>query len=98
MLDDAHGHELLAVVAAVHHERVHEALSDGALRLAEALLRVAARGVGNVHGVLGLDADVVLERDVVDLRWEREGESRQRDETRENRAGAPGNINRECDG
>ena len=87
VLDDAHSHELLAVVAAVHHERVHEALGDGALRLAETLLRVAARGVGNVHRVLGLHADVVLKRDVVDLRRKGEGGSRQRDETRENRAG-----------
>jgi len=35
--DDAHGHELLSVVAAVHHERVGEALDNGALCLAEAL-------------------------------------------------------------
>jgi hypothetical protein len=43
--DDAHGHELLSVVAAVHHERVGEALNDGALRLPESLDGIAAGGM-----------------------------------------------------
>merc|ERR1712083_998427 len=30
VLDDADGHELLTVVAAVHHQRVHKALNNGA--------------------------------------------------------------------
>lgn len=55
MRDDAHGHELLAVVAAVHHERVGEALDDGALRLTEALDGVAAGAVGDVDGAADLD-------------------------------------------
>ena len=46
VLDDAHGHELLAIVAAMHHHGVGEALHDGALGLAEALGRIAARAVG----------------------------------------------------
>lgn len=33
VLDDPHGHELLAVVAAVHHQRVHQALDDRAVGL-----------------------------------------------------------------
>lgn len=62
VLHDAHRHELLTVVAAVHHKRVHEALHNGALRFPEALRRVAARSVRDVHGVLRLDADVILMR------------------------------------
>lgn len=45
MGDDAHSHELLSVVAAVHHERVGETLDDGALRLPESLDGIAAGGV-----------------------------------------------------
>lgn len=60
VLDDAHGHQLLAVVAAVHHHGVGEALHDGALRLAEALGCVAPRAVGQVLGVLLLHCDVIL--------------------------------------
>jgi len=39
--DDSDGHELLSVVAAVHHERVGETLNDWALGLSEALDSVA---------------------------------------------------------
>lgn len=50
VVDDADGHELLAVVAAVHHEGVGETLNDGALGLAEALDGVAPGGMGKVDG------------------------------------------------
>lgn len=60
MRNDADGHELLAVVAAVHHERVGEALNDGAVGLAEPLRRILARGVGDVDGVA--EGDVVAEQ------------------------------------
>merc|ERR1719313_2228581 len=73
VLHDAHRHELLAVVPAVHHEGAGEALHDGALRLAEALGLVAAGRVRHEHGVLGLDRNVVLQRDVLDLRRWRAG-------------------------
>lgn len=43
--NDADSHELLSVVAAVHHERVGETLNDGALGLPEALNGVTAGGV-----------------------------------------------------
>ena len=43
--DDPHSHELLAVVAAVHHERVREAFDDRALCFAEPLHSVPAGGV-----------------------------------------------------
>ncbi len=35
MSNDANGHELLAVVSSVHHQRVAEPFDDGALSLAE---------------------------------------------------------------
>ena len=40
--NDADSHELLAVVAAIHHERVGEALNDWALCLAESLDGITA--------------------------------------------------------
>merc|ERR1711874_12135 len=67
VLDDADRHQLLAVVAAVHHQRVHHPLHDRALSLAEALPGITASGVGNEGGVFGLHGDVVLQRDVVNL-------------------------------
>lgn len=48
MSDNSDGHQLFTVVAAVHHERVGEALDDGALGLAESLDGIAAGGVGDV--------------------------------------------------
>ena len=87
VLDDARGHQLLAVVAAVLHQRADEALSDRALRLAEAPLLVAAGGVRDEDG-LGLDGDVVLDGEVVDLLflvWVGEGAASAREEEREKR-------------
>ena len=57
--DDADGHDLLSVVAAVHHEGVGETLNDGALGLAESLLGVTTSRVGEVDGLT--DLDVVAE-------------------------------------
>lgn len=57
MVHDTHGHELLAVVAPVHHQRVGQALDDGTLGFAEAFHGVAAGGVGDVDG--GADLDVI---------------------------------------
>ena len=79
LLDDAHGHELLAIVAAVHHHGVGEALHDGTLRLAEALGRIAARAVGQVLGILLLDSNVILgqrKRGQRELTQEQEGHPR----------------------
>lgn len=59
MGDDADGHDLLSVVAAVHHEGVGETLNDGALGLAESLLGVTTSRVGEVDGLT--DLDVVAE-------------------------------------
>lgn len=55
--DNADSHELLAVVATVHHEGVGETLNDGAVGLAEALGGIATSRVGEVDG--GADLDVV---------------------------------------
>jgi hypothetical protein len=57
--DNADSHELLSVVAAVHHEGVGETLDDGALCLAETLLGEAAGGVRQVDGLTDLDVVAV---------------------------------------
>mmetsp|Transcript_23924 Transcript_23924/g.66408 ORF Transcript_23924/g.66408 Transcript_23924/m.66408 type:complete len:216 (+) Transcript_23924:160-807(+) len=67
VLHNAGGHHLLAIVAAVHHERACEPLDDGALGLAEPLLLVPAGSVWDKHSTLGLDSDVVLKRDILHL-------------------------------
>ena len=61
VLDDAHRHQLLAVVAAVHHQGVGQSLHDRALRLAEPLGGVAAGAVRHVARVALLHRDVVLD-------------------------------------
>lgn len=63
VLEDPDGHELLAVVPAVHHQRVGHSLNDGALGLAEPLGGITARAVGQKLGVLLLDGQVVLNKD-----------------------------------
>ena len=55
MGDDPDSHELLAVVAAVHHERIGEALDDGALCLAESFGGIPTGGVREVDGLADLD-------------------------------------------
>lgn len=57
MGDDADSHQLLSVVAAVHHERVGQSLDDGAVGLAESLRGISTGGMGDVDG--GSDLDVV---------------------------------------
>ena len=53
--DNADGHQLLAVVAAVHHERVGEALDDRALSLSESLCSIAACRVGDIDWLADLN-------------------------------------------
>lgn len=60
VVNDADSHELLAVVAAVHHQGVGETLNDRAVGLAESLDGISAGGVGDVDGV--------AQRDVVAVR------------------------------
>lgn len=63
--DDADGHELLAVVAAVHHERVDQTLNNGHLSLLEGLVGVSASSVRGVDGIS--ERDVVGQGDVLDF-------------------------------
>merc|ERR1740123_1510992 len=66
VLHNPHGHQLLAIVPAVHHERVAKPLDNGALSLAEPLGCVSSSRVGHVAGVLLLHCNVILERHVRD--------------------------------
>lgn len=65
MGDNADGHELLAVVAAVHHERVDKALNDGGLSLLESLVLVSASSVGSVDGIA--ESNVIGQGDVLNF-------------------------------
>lgn len=58
--DDADGHEFLAIVAAVHHQRVGQALDDGALGLAEPLHGVPSCRVGDVDWRADLNVITVI--------------------------------------
>ena len=58
--DNADGHELLAVVAAVHHEGVREPLNDGALGFAEPLHGVSAGRVWHVDGLPDLNVVAIF--------------------------------------
>lgn len=60
VLDDAHGHDFLAIVAAVHHKGGCQTLNDWALSFPEALDLVATSRVREVLGILLLDCDVIL--------------------------------------
>lgn len=60
VLDDAHGHQFLAVVASVHHHGVGQTLHNGTLGLPEALGGIAASRVWQVLGVLFFYSDVIL--------------------------------------
>merc|ERR1740128_155174 len=61
VLNNPDGHQLLAVVSAVHHEGVHQPLHDGALGLPEPLGGKPLSGVGKVDGELLLHGNVILE-------------------------------------
>lgn len=54
-------HKLLAVVPAVHHERICETFDDGTLGLSEAFNGISAGGVGDVDGLADLDIIAVLQ-------------------------------------
>lgn len=60
MLDNAHSHQLLAVVAAVHHHGVGQTLHDGALGLTETLGGITSSRVRQVLGVLLFHSNVIL--------------------------------------
>ena len=64
MLDNAHCHELLAVVAAMHHHGAHQALNDGAQSLSEASHLVSALSVGKEQLSRFADGNVVHQTQV----------------------------------
>lgn len=55
--NNADSHELLSVVATVHHQGVGETLNDWAVGLSESLLRITTGGVGDVDW--GSDLNVI---------------------------------------
>lgn len=61
--DNTDSHQLLAVVAAVHHQRVGQALNDGAVGLAETLGGITAGRVRDVDR--RADLDVVPGKELV---------------------------------
>ena len=65
MGNNADSHELLSVVATVHHQRVGQTLDDRAVGLAESLDGISASSMGNIDGVS--DGDVVTMVDVNNL-------------------------------
>lgn len=60
VLDDADSHQLLAVVAAVHHHGVGQTLHNGALGLAETLGGITSSRVWQVLGVFLFHGNVIL--------------------------------------
>lgn len=64
VLHDPNSHQLLSVVAAVHHQGVGQALDDGTLGFSEALDGVAAGGVGDVDRGADLNVVAVVEKNV----------------------------------
>lgn len=60
VLDDTHSHQLLAVVAAVHHHGVCQALHNGALGLTETLGGITSSRVWQVLGILFFHSNVIL--------------------------------------
>ena len=61
VLNNANGHQFLAIVATVHHERVDETLNDGALSFAKPLGSKTASRVRQILGLFLLHANVVSE-------------------------------------
>lgn len=61
MLNNADSHQLLAVVAAVHHHGVGQTLHDGALGFAETLGGITSTRVWQVLGVLLFHSNVILQ-------------------------------------
>ena len=67
MLHNSDSHELLSVVASVHHQGAGKTLNDWASSLTETADLETSSGVRKVLGGLFLDWNVVDERDVGDI-------------------------------
>lgn len=61
VLGDSDGHEFLAVVPSVHHQRVGQTFDDWTLRLAESFCGVSTSRMWQVFCVLFFNGDVILE-------------------------------------
>lgn len=59
MGNDTDSHELLSVVATVHHQGVGETLDDWAVSLSESLLRISTGGVRDIDWCSDLDVIAV---------------------------------------
>lgn len=68
VLDDAHGHQLLAVVASVHHHRVGQTFHNGTLGLPETLGGVTSSRVRQVLGILLFHSNVILQQTEMPLK------------------------------
>jgi len=66
VLDNTNSHQLLAVVAAVHHERADETLDDGAQSLAEAFDLVTTSSMWQIFSCFTFDWYVILQGDILD--------------------------------
>lgn len=64
VFEDSNRHQFLAVVSAVHHQRVHKAFHDWALRLAESLHLVSPARVRQVLSILLLYCYVILQNEL----------------------------------
>ena len=63
MRNNANSHQLLSVVAAVHHEGVGQPLNDGAVGLAESLGGISTSRVGEVDGGTNLDVITTVKKE-----------------------------------
>lgn len=61
MLQNPHSHQFFAIVSAVHHQWVGDALNNGALGLTETLGGVATSTVWQVNGIFLLDWKIILQ-------------------------------------
>lgn len=62
MGDNADSHELLSVIAAVHHQRIGETFDDGAICFSKPLDSIATGGMGDVDGISDLDVITGIEK------------------------------------
>lgn len=62
MLDDAHGHEFLAIVAPMHHHGVGETLHNRALGFAKALSSITSGTMGQIFSIFLLHSNIILQK------------------------------------
>lgn len=60
VFNNTDGHQFLAIVSAVHHERIGQPLHDGALSLTETFGRVPTSRMRQIFGVLLFNGNVIL--------------------------------------